>query len=118
MTFLPLLQTGNVSNTSFYSNEEYDALIEQAMAKTDVEKGLELMKEAENLAMEEYPLIPLYYKSTTYCMKDYVVGEYIMLPEVCSLKTRRWLRQNNFCSRIYICYLMWAAVNCGSPFCT
>lgn len=77
MTFLPLLQTGNVSNTSFYSNEEYDTLLEQAMAETDVAKGLELMKEAENLAMEEYPMLPLYYKAVTYCMKKSVTGEFM-----------------------------------------
>lgn len=77
MSFLPLLKTGDVSNLSFYSNPDYDALVEQVMTETDAAKGVELMKQAEALAMPDYPFLNLYYKSSNYAMKDYVTGYFM-----------------------------------------
>lgn len=77
MSFLPLLKTGDVNNTTFYSNPDYDALVEQSMAETDAKKSWDLMKEAEALAMEDYPLLNLYYKATNYTMKNYVTGYFM-----------------------------------------
>lgn len=77
MSFLPLLKTDDVSNTSFYSNPDYDALVEQVMTETDPVKGWDLMKQAEALAMEDYPLLNLFYKSSNYAMKDHVTGYFM-----------------------------------------
>lgn len=77
MSFLPLLKTDDVSNISFYSNADYDALVEQVMSETDTSKALELMKEAETLAMADYPMLNLFYKSTNYAMKDHVTGYFM-----------------------------------------
>ncbi len=77
MSFLPLLKTGDVNNNSFYSNADYDALVEQVRSESDPQKGWDLMKEAEATAMAEYPLLNLYYKSSNYAMKDYVTGYFM-----------------------------------------
>ncbi len=77
MSFLPLLKTDDVSNNVFYSNPDYDALVEQVMTESDQTKAWDLMKEAEALAMADYPMLNLYYKSTNYAMKDYVTGYYM-----------------------------------------
>lgn len=77
MTFLPLLKTGDANNTTFYSNPDYDALVEQAMTETDAAKSLEIMQEAEALAMQDYPLINLFYRDSIYAMKDYVTGYFM-----------------------------------------
>ncbi len=78
MSFLPLLVTGDANNNSFYSNPEYDALVEQAMAETDTEAAVELILQAEDIAMDEYPFITLYYKTNDFLMKDYVQGYYML----------------------------------------
>ena len=77
MSFMPLLVTGDANNNSFYSNEEYDALVAQAQSETDAAKCEELLLQAQDIAMDEYPFINLYYKSNNYLMKDYVQGVYM-----------------------------------------
>ena len=77
MSFLPLLLTGDKSNNSFYSNPTYDAMVRDIMMETDVNKAFKKIQEAENVAMNEYPFINLYYKSNNYLMKDYVTGYYM-----------------------------------------
>ncbi len=47
------------------------------MTETDAAKGVELMKQAETLAMADYPFLNLYYKSSNYAMKDYVTGYFM-----------------------------------------
>ena len=78
MSFLPLLVTGDANNNSFYSNPEYDALVEQAKSETDPEAAVELILQAEDIAMDEYPFINLYYKTNDFLMKDYVQGYYML----------------------------------------
>ncbi|MFA9465046.1 MAG: ABC transporter substrate-binding protein [Velocimicrobium sp.] len=77
MSFLPLLVTGDVSNNSFYSNAEYDALVKQVMAETDKTKALELMRKAEDMVMNDYPYINLYYKTNNFLIKNNVTGYYM-----------------------------------------
>ena len=78
MSFLPLLVTDDANNNSFYSNPEYDAMVEQIKAETDPAKAADLIKQAEDLVMEEYPFINLYYKANNFLMKDYVKGYYML----------------------------------------
>lgn len=77
MSFFPLLVTDDVNNNSNYSNPEYDALVQQIMSETDPAKAVELINQAEDLVMEEYPFINLYYKANNFLMKDYVSGYYM-----------------------------------------
>lgn len=76
ISFLPLLVTGDVTNTSFYSNPEYDALVEQIKVERDPAAFAQLVKEADELVSSDYPVLPLYYKADTYLLKDYVSGVY------------------------------------------
>lgn len=77
MSFMPLLVTDDANNLGFYSNSEYDALVAQAEAETDASKCAEILLQAQDVAMEEYPFINLYYKNNNYLMKDYVQGAYM-----------------------------------------
>lgn len=77
MSFLPLLLTGDITNTSFYSNPEYDALVEQVKVEKDPVKFGELVKQADDVASSEYPTLPLYYKSESFLLKNYVDGVYM-----------------------------------------
>lgn len=77
MSFLPLLYTGDITNNSFYSNPEYDAIVDQVKVENDPAKFAELVKQADELVSAEYPVLPLYYKANNYLIKDYVDGVYM-----------------------------------------
>ena len=78
MSFLPLYYTNDVSNNIFYSNPEYDAVVDQIKTEKDPAAFAELVIQADDIASSEYPTLPLYYKSNTYLMKDYVQGVYMV----------------------------------------
>ena len=42
-----------------------------------VDKFAELVKQADELVSATYPVVPLYYKSNNYLLKDYVQGVYM-----------------------------------------
>ncbi len=74
ISFLPLLVTGNSNNHSKYSNPDFDALVAQAQSETDAKVAMQLMRDAEALMMEDYPIIPVYFKINTIMMADHVQG--------------------------------------------
>lgn len=74
MTFLDLWVTGGGNNDAGYSNAEYDALVNQAKAEGDQAKRWELMRQAEDILMEDMPIIPLYYYTKVKAAKPEVKG--------------------------------------------
>ena len=77
MSFLPLLYTDDVTNNSFYSNPDYDAIVDQVKVETDPSKFGELVKQADELVSADYPMLNLDYKSNTSLIKDYIEGVYM-----------------------------------------
>lgn len=77
MTFLPLMKTGDSNNNCFYSNPEYDKMVEQAAGMSDAKAAMDLMRQAEALVSVEYPVLPLYYKSNMMLMHNNVQGYYV-----------------------------------------
>ena len=77
MSFLPLFKTGDSSNNSFYSNPEYDALVEQVMSESDAAAAAELIMQAADLASNDYCCLPLYYKANSFLMHDNITGYYM-----------------------------------------
>ncbi len=78
MSFLPLLYTDDVTNNSFYSNPEYDAVVDQIKVEKDPAKFAELVQQADEIVSADYPVLGLYYKSNTYLLKDYIEGVYMV----------------------------------------
>ena len=78
MSFLPLFKTGDSTNNAFYSNSEYDELVEAVMQETDPAAAAELTLQADEIVSNDYACIPLYYKTNDYLMKDYVQGVYMV----------------------------------------
>ena len=74
ISFMPLFETGSTQNYTGYSNPEYDALVEQAKTEPDAKKAMELMQQAEALMMEDYPFIPVFFRSYPMMMQTYVKG--------------------------------------------
>lgn len=59
--FLTLLHTGVGNNYGAYSNPEYDKLMDQAAVTLDSEERRSLLQQAEQLAMNDFALIPMLY---------------------------------------------------------
>ena len=74
ISFMPLFETGSTQNYTGYANPEYDALVEQAKTEPDAKKAMELMQQAEALMMEDYPFIPVFFRSYPMMMQTYVKG--------------------------------------------
>ncbi|MGB9780387.1 peptide ABC transporter substrate-binding protein [Caldanaerobacter sp.] len=76
MTFLDMWETHNGNNTAFYSNPEYDKLIEQAKVNGDPKSRVEEMIQAEKILMQDMPIGPLWFQARAYVVKPYVKDLY------------------------------------------
>ncbi len=61
-------------NTSRFQNAEFDLKFEQAMQETNESKRLELLLEAEQILIDNAPIIPLYYGENYVLLRSYVKG--------------------------------------------
>lgn len=73
-TFLDLLTSENGNNRSGWSNAEYDGLIAQAAKEIKPNKRWELFQKAEDILLEELPVIPLYVYTRLYLLSNDVKG--------------------------------------------
>ncbi|AAK81557.1 oligopeptide transport system substrate-binding protein [Clostridium acetobutylicum] len=72
MTFMDLFVTDSGNNNSGYSNPEYDALIKDAKTTNDADKRIDDMHKAEDAAMRDLPVIPIYEYTNVVEVKPYV----------------------------------------------
>ncbi|MDR2630975.1 MAG: peptide ABC transporter substrate-binding protein [Spirochaetaceae bacterium] len=79
MTFLTTMTSNNPTNITSYSNSRYDALVAAAQMEVDPVKAVALMQEAEDMAMEDVALLPLYHRSIVFMMAPHV-KDYYMTP--------------------------------------
>ena len=73
-TFLELLTSACGNNHSNWSDPAYDRLLKEANREPDPATRLAKFREAEALALEQQPLIPLYTYTRTQLVKPYVRG--------------------------------------------
>ena len=76
-SLLELWQTGVPENVAGYVNEEYDALIKDSLKQMDRAKRVEAMHKAEQILMQDLPVLPLYFYSTPYMQSARVKGIYM-----------------------------------------
>ncbi len=74
MTFLDMWVTNGGNNDAGYSNTEYDKLINAAKRELDPAKRMSLLHQAEDVLMNDMPIIPVYYYTNVICEKEYVKG--------------------------------------------
>ena len=89
-TFLAMLVTGDGNNRTGWSNPRYDALMRLASRTLDPAKRFAAMAEAESLALDESPYLPIYHYSTTELLKPWVRGLHQNALDT-HLLTRVWL---------------------------
>jgi oligopeptide transport system substrate-binding protein len=57
----PLYGTGGSSNNSTYSNTQFDDLVKQGDAAKDLKESIPLYQQAEDLVLEDMPVIPMWF---------------------------------------------------------
>lgn len=73
-TFLELLQTGSGNNDGQYSNPAFDALLAGAQRDTDLVSRGRKLAQAEDLALKDHALLPLYFWVDPNIVWPYVTG--------------------------------------------
>jgi ABC-type transport system substrate-binding protein len=68
------LQPPGGSNTTFYSNPEFDAKIDEANAQADINDAIPLYQEAAAIACADTPLIPMFFSLNQFGWNDTVGG--------------------------------------------
>jgi oligopeptide transport system substrate-binding protein len=71
--FLMLSSSGQM-NYSKYENKQYDALLDQAGHTMDVNQRAEIMRQAEQLILNDYPILTEYFATSRQLVKPYVKG--------------------------------------------
>ncbi|MFZ1990936.1 MAG: peptide ABC transporter substrate-binding protein, partial [Alphaproteobacteria bacterium] len=73
--FLFLMEsTSGQMNYSKYANPKYDALMHQAAATLDLKARAELLRDAEQIILDDAPVIPEYFAATRQLVRPYVEG--------------------------------------------
>lgn len=62
----PMFKSNGDANFAGYNNPALDALLAKGDAEPDQEKAIKIYQQAEDIALEDMPLIPLYTKSNAY----------------------------------------------------
>jgi oligopeptide transport system substrate-binding protein len=75
-TFLGMMVTGGENNSTGFSNAEYDRLIAAAEEEVDEALRMKLLHQAEQILMDELPIIPIYYYVSKSMVKPYIRGFY------------------------------------------
>ncbi|MFP3090529.1 peptide ABC transporter substrate-binding protein [Treponema sp. TIM-1] len=77
MTFLTTMTSNNPTNVTSYNNAQYDALVAAAQMEVDPVKAVAIMQEAEDMAMEDAAILPLYHRSIVFMMAPHVKDFYM-----------------------------------------
>ena len=72
--FLEVLVSNNGNNRSGWSNAQYDLLVSQAKQTSDPTTRAHLFAKAEQLMLEEVPIIPIYHYSSKRLVRRSVIG--------------------------------------------
>ena len=73
-TFTDLFKSSSENNNPDWKSAEYDDLLRRATIETNPSRRLELLSRAENLMLEDAPIVPLYYGVVRYLIHDNVHG--------------------------------------------
>lgn len=80
-TFLTMFRTGDGNNMTGWSNKEYDKLITDSMKVADTTERLAMLHKAEEILMDELPVIPIYHYARNYRIDPAVKGWYPKLTD-------------------------------------
>jgi len=62
------------ANSSFYTNPDFDAKIDEALAITDLTEALPVWQEVGEIACNDVPVVPMFYGQSDFAWNDTVTG--------------------------------------------
>lgn len=86
--FLMLLEYPNPLNYGAYHNEEVNELMHQADITLDLKERARIMRQAEQIALDDYALIPIYYYVSKNLVSKDIKG---WLPNAKDIHRSRWM---------------------------
>jgi oligopeptide transport system substrate-binding protein len=85
-----LFHSGSVQNTGDYSNPKLDALLERARVEQDVAKRIEMYQRAEQIIVDDAPVLFTVHSISYQLVKPYVKG-YVFTPIDVPIERYMWL---------------------------
>ncbi len=73
-SFLELLETDNALNSANWTDAGFDGLVSEARRTEDAASRLRMLSQAERIALQQTPLVPLYHFGSFSLLKPYVHG--------------------------------------------
>ena len=73
-SFLQLLHSESPSNLTGYKNDEVDRLLDAAVTEVSATDRMALLEGAESRAMEDFPVIPIYFFVAKHLVRDGIIG--------------------------------------------
>ncbi len=74
LTFLSLFVSDNVQNASGFNNQMYDNLIKKAENTKDINDRTKVLNQAEQILLDENPVVPIYTPEVYHLVKPYIKG--------------------------------------------
>lgn len=74
LQLLNVFRSKDSNNYGRYSNENYDKLMQEAMAERDEEKRSQLLHEAEQILLEDLPMAPMVFSKDHYLVRPNLKG--------------------------------------------
>ena len=71
-TFLDMFVTNGENNQTGWSNKEYDNFIDEARSEADPKKRFETLRDAEEILVDEMPILPIYFYVSINMVRPYV----------------------------------------------
>lgn len=72
INFLEIFETIGGNNYTNWENADYQELLKQSRTETDAAAREEILRQAEDIFMEELPLAPVYFYTNVWTNKEYV----------------------------------------------
>lgn len=72
--FLDLFSSNNPQNSSGYNNEDYDKLLLKASMEGNTSKRARILQKAEDILLNDAPVVPIYTPTSYHLVKPYVGG--------------------------------------------
>src|SRR5699024_4737950 len=72
INFLEIFETVGGNNYTNWENDDYAELLQESRTETDGDARREILRDAEEIFMDEMPIAPIYFYTNTWTKKDYV----------------------------------------------
>jgi oligopeptide transport system substrate-binding protein len=86
--FLDVLRKGGGNNYGRYDNPKFDALLDQAAAERDLARRGQILAQAEQMMLDEFPLVFVRFQAQPAAVQPYVKG---WVPSSKQINRTRWL---------------------------